>query len=448
MATRYREENLFAAGYELTNPRTFLPAFPEESCVLQAISGLLAVPESIGPAGFLKWVEFTLENPDEIWEIEDSDENRFYYYLNFIDEKNPLPVFAVEVRCSEDLMEVHNFSLLVRESDLHRVRAGDQVYCRAREWERERLVRALNEKALGKYDEDLLEEAKELIDLAINLSGAASAYLFNNRGLILWKMGSTDQAKRDFLESINLDEGNGDPYFNIGLIYLDESDYRRALLYLQRAVEINPSDSQYLTELGHLYLELDREKEALGLFRKAFENNPADAQVDFHLGHYFLYKKREPRHAVKYYCKGLKKDPNDQFALADLAVAHWVVGNRRKTKEINRTLQLKTTLMPYTISRLVYLNVEMGDYENALKYYREALTQKEPFELEWLHYHAALVYAKTGHPQQALHSLDLAVRAGGEAVIKRAMSDKVLRRLKGIPGLRKLIKLNGKRRNR
>jgi hypothetical protein len=76
------------------------------------------------------------------------------------------------------------------------------------------------------------------------------------------------------------------------------------------------------------------------------------------------------------------------------------------------------------------------------------LRQKEPYELEWLHYHAALVYAKTGRTQQALDILDLAVRAGGEAVIKRAMSDKVLRRLKGIPGLRKLVKPHGKRRNR
>jgi tetratricopeptide (TPR) repeat protein len=448
MATRYREENLFEDSDEFEPFKTFLPAFPDEKDLLRAIPGLMDPVRSMGCAGFLSWVDFTLENPDEIWDGGASEEKRHYHYLNYIEEEARPPVFVVEVCCSDDLMEVNNYCLIVRDTDFLRLRSGTQVYCRSKEWEKERLVRALNEKALSKYDEECLDEAKELIDLAINLSGAGSAYLFNNRGLISWKMGGIDQAKRDFLESIKLDEANGDPCFNIGLIYLDECDYHRALLYLQRAVDLNPSDSQYLTELGHLYLELDREAEALQMFRKAFETNPADAQVDFHLGHYFLYKKREPHHAVKYYREGLKKDPNDQFALADLAVAHWVVGNRGKTKEIHRALQHKTALMPYTISRLVYLNVEMGDYENALKYYREALTQKEPFELEWLHYHAAVVYAKTGRPQQALHSLDLAVRAGGEAVIKRAMSDKALRRLKGIPGLRKLVKLNGKRRTR
>ena len=223
-------------------------------------------------------------------------------------------------------------------------------------------------------------------------------------------MGRVDEAKQDFLESISLDEGNGDPYFNIGLIYFDEADFRRALHYLGRAVEINPGDSQFLTELGHLYLELEREDEALRLFDLAFEKDPADAQVDFHLGHYFLYKKHEPRHAVKYYHKGLQKDPGDQFALADLALAHWILGNTRKCLEIHRIIQRNPKLMPYTISRLVYLNMEMGQYEKALRYYHEALNQQELFEPEWLHYNAALVYAKTGRTKQAINILDLAVR--------------------------------------
>jgi tetratricopeptide (TPR) repeat protein len=302
------------------------------------------------------------------------------------------------------------------------------------------VVRALNEKALLKYDQDSLDEARELIDAAIRFSETGSAYLLNNRGLISWKMGRTDQAKSDFLESIELDSANGDPYFNIGLIYFDESNYLKALQYLRRAVEINPFDSQFLTELGHLYLELEREEEALLLFEKAFKNNPGDPQVDFHLGYYFLYKKHDPNNAISYYEKGLRKDPDDQFALADLAIAYWVLGNQSKSSEIHQILKSKSRLMPYTISRMVYLNVEMGDYDTALNYYKKALTEGEPFEPEWLHYNAALVYAKTGRPKLALDILDLAVKAGGDAVIKRAISDKALSSLKRSADFKKLIK--------
>lgn len=434
-----REEGVFAS---------LLPAFPERSSIEKSMPHIDRAVSGLGKAGFLSWVEFTLENPDEIWDVGESFDRVIYHYLSCMGPDGKPPVFAVEVFYSDELTEINDFTLIVDEGDLTLLRAGRLVYSRIAEWERERIVKTLNEMALMKYDEDRLDEASDLIDAAIRVGGSTCAYLFNNRGLICWKMGRIDEAKRNFLEAIELDSENGDPHFNIGLIYFDESDFSRALFYLRKAVDINPLDSQFLTELGHLYLELDREDEALRLFQKAFEHDPADAQVDFHLGYYFLYKKRKPRDAVKYYRKGLQKDPEDQFALADLALAHWILGNKRKTIEIYQVIQKCSDLMPYTISRLVYLNVEMGDYENALKYYRQALTQKEPFEPEWLHYNAALVYAKTGKSRQALDILDLAVKAGGEAVIRRALMEEALNGVKQMPDFKRLLKLSSKRKIR
>lgn len=448
MARRDLEQNYYREAYPTDAPATFLPAFPNVNAILKTMPLRSPGTDQLGKNNFLGLVDFTLENPDEIWEIDESEEIKIYHYLSFLDQGVTTPAFAVEAVFFDDVMEVNNFTLLVRNNDTDMLRSGNLVYCRKREWEKEKLVRSLNERALTRYDEGSLDEARDLIDSAIRLSGTASAYLFNNRGLIYWKMGNIDGAKQDFRDSIGLDEGNGDPHFNIGLIYFDEADYCRARHYLGRAVEINPDDSQFLTELGHLYLELDREEEALKLFDRAFKNDPADAQVDFHLGHYFLFKKQEPRHALKYYRKGLQKDPGDQFALADLAMAHWILGHRRKCLEIHRIIQGNPNLMPYTMSRLVYLNMEMGDYDNALKYYQEALTHKEPFEPEWLHYNAALIYAKTGRTKQALSILGLAVRVGGEAVIEKAMSEKALNRLKRMPDFKKAVKLTSKARSR
>jgi tetratricopeptide (TPR) repeat protein len=443
-----RDEEQTSCHDTFIMPPTFLPLFPDINAILAGLPGVHSKSVEIGMTNFIPWVDFTLENPDEIWEISECEEKRFYHYVGYFEEEGKAPAFAVELCAVDEGTQINGYSLILNGGDLARLRVGHLVYCRSREWEREQIVRALNEQALTKYEEDRLSEARELIDNAIRLSINKSAYLFNNRGLICWKMSDTEQAKQDFLESISLDRGNGDPYFNMGLIYFDENDYRRALYYLQRAAAINPTDSQFLAELAHLYLELGQEAEALRLFRQAEENDPADSQVDFHLGHYFLYKKMNARHAIKYYCQGLRKDPDDQFALADLAVAHWIAGNKRKTKQISRSLRSKPRLMPYTISRLVHLNVQMGDYDSALEYYHQALDQTEPFEPEWLHYNAALVYAKTGRPRLAMDILDLAVKAGGEAVIKRARSDKALRELKTMPDFKKLIKHNSRRGNR
>jgi tetratricopeptide (TPR) repeat protein len=448
MAIKDMQQSVIPNKSRRDQPTTFLPSFPSSRSILGAIPEVIPETVELGKTCFIGWVDFTLENPDEIWEIEQVSDIKIYHYLSFFGNMEGPPVFAVEVRFLDEVLEINDFALILVESEVTVLRSGNLVYCRRLEWEKERLVRALNEQALTKYDQDRLDEARELIDSAIRLSGYASAYLFNNRGLICWKMGKIDEAKQDFLESIHLDSENGDPYFNIGLIYFDECDLSHALHYLRKAVDISPLDSQFLTELAHLYLELDREDEALQLFERAFENDPADAQVDFHLGHYFLYKKCQPRDAVRYYRQGLEKDPHDQFALADLALAHWILGNKRKTLAIHKIIQTYSNLMPYTISRLVYLNMEMGDYESALKYYRKALSQSDPFELEWLHYNAAIVYAKTGRSKQALDILDLAVKAGGEAVIRKALSEKALEELKRLPDFKKLVKLPSRRRNR
>jgi len=447
MATRDREQAIFDQ-YSLVVPQTFLPPFPNEETIQAALPELARGMGPLGKVHFLGWVDFTIENPDEVWEPDGPEDKKLYHYLTFSASDGRPPAFVAEVHCVEDVMEVSDYTFVVDEADLHCIRSGNLLYCRKAEWDRENQVRSLNDRALTEYDENHLEHARELIDAAIRLNGAGSAYLFNNRGLISWKMGKIEEAKQDFLASIRLDTGNADPYFNIGLIYFDEPDYSRALYYLRRAVEINPFDSQFLTELGHLYLELEREEEALGLFRKAEQSDPSDAQVDFHLGYYFLYKKRMPRHALKYYHHGLKKAPDDQFALADLAIAHWILGNRRKSSQIRGLLARNSRLMPYTMSRMVYLNMEMGDYENALNYYRKALSDDEPFEPEWLHYNAALVYVKTGRAKQALDILDLAVKAGGEAVIKRALSEEALKQLKQTPDFKRLVRLSAKRRNR
>lgn len=450
MATRDIDKTIDFLEFSPKPHYTSLPSFPDNKTIATALPEISWTIEQFGKTGFGPWIAFTLENPDEIWDLmnfpEDLD-RKVLLYLSFFGDSNKVPAFCVEVNWLEEGLEVNNFVLLTETKKLESLRTGNLVFSAHREWEREKLVRSLNDAALMKYDEDRLQEAHELINQAIQLSSVGRAYLFNNRGLICWKLGLIDQAKQDFLASINLDGDNGDPYFNLGLIYLDDSDYEKALHYLDRAVELDPEDSQFLAELGHLYLELDREKEALRLFEKAFTNDPDDAQVDFHLGHYFLYKKREPRSAVKYYNRGLKKDPSDQFALADYAVAHLILGNKRKSLQVRKTIEGSNNLAPYTVSRLVYLNLQMGYYDDALDYYEKALVDKEPFEPEWLHYNAALIYARTGRYKQALAVLNLAVQVGGAEVIEKALSDVALQRLKKTPLFRKLVRMSNKRQD-
>lgn len=439
MATSCRDDNDFSNGFnsDLTDLSQdyCLPPFPDG----KTLSRFFPAGQNLTKADFLIWVEFTLANPDEIWEVEDTFYIKSYQYLSYMAADNGFPVFVVTIGGEEDFTDVIDYTIVMDLTGMTNILSGTLLYSRRNEWAKERLVRILNDKALEKYDQGMLSEAVELIDSAISISDEPKAYLHNNRGLILWKSGKIDEAKKEFLKSISLDGENGDPYFNIGLIYFDEYDLDNALTFLGRAVALNPSDSQFLAELGHVCLELNREKDAITLFEEAMNNNPGDAKIDFRLGHFYLYKRKAPRIAIRHFNKGLEKNPSDQFALVDMAIAHWVLGHKRKVKDLHLRIQGMRALMPYTISRLVYLNLELEEYEEALSYYKRAFDLGEQFEPEWLHFHAALVYAKTGRAQQALESLDLAVKAGGVFILEKARAEKALKDLiknlcvKGLP---------------
>ncbi len=439
MATSCRDDNDFSNNFnsELTDGSEYFlpPPFPDG----KALARFFPAGGKLTKVDFLIWVEYTLANPDEIWEVENTYYIKSYQYLSYIECDNGFPVFVVTIGGEEDFADVIDYTIVLDLAGMTNILSGNLVYSRRNEWAKERLVRILNDKALEKYDHGLLVDAVELIDSAISISEEPKAYLHNNRGLILWKSGKIDDAKKEFLKSIRLDGENGDPYFNMGLIYFDEYNLESAFNFLGRAAELNPHDSQFLVELGHVCLELNRENEAMSLFEEALINNPADAKIDFRLGHYYLYKRKAPRIAIRHFRKGLEKNPSDQFALVDMAIAHWVLGHKRKVKDLHHRIQGMRALMPYTISRLVYLNLELEEYEEALSYYRRAFDLGEQFEPEWLHFHAALVYAKTGRAQQALESLDLAVKAGGVFILEKARAEKALKDLiknlyvKGVP---------------
>ncbi len=70
--------------------------------------------------------DFTLESPDEIWEKRGVFRQQVFPLLNFLETKGQVPAFVVEVSTAEDVMEVNDFSLVLKESDLKEIRKRQQ----------------------------------------------------------------------------------------------------------------------------------------------------------------------------------------------------------------------------------------------------------------------------------------------------------------------------------
>ena len=84
MAWRDLEESFCLEDKFQNFQETFLPSFPNERQIGAVLPELIPKFGHLNKAGFLAWLDFALEYPDEIWEANEFTESQFYYYLNFI----------------------------------------------------------------------------------------------------------------------------------------------------------------------------------------------------------------------------------------------------------------------------------------------------------------------------------------------------------------------------
>lgn len=112
------------------------------------------------------------------------------------------------------------------------------------------------------------------------------AVAYNNLGIIA----STDITRlKDsvtcFLKAIELDRSYADPYSSLGVICFRINETDNALLYLTRALKLQPRNFRHYFNLGWVYLEGRKDvEEAKKYFQKAIQLNGKYAESVYALG--------------------------------------------------------------------------------------------------------------------------------------------------------------------
>jgi len=123
------------------------------------------------------------------------------------------------------------------------------------------------------------EEDKGLKVCAIALDQGLSvndrAATFDNRGIILNRLGRFDAAASDFSRAITLRPDLGDAYINFGSILIRRKSYEEALVQINKGMTLGASFPQFGYYDRALALELlGRYKEAYYDYKKALEIEP------------------------------------------------------------------------------------------------------------------------------------------------------------------------------
>jgi Tfp pilus assembly protein PilF len=108
-------------------------------------------------------------------------------------------------------------------------------------------------------------------------------------------------------------------YFNLGNLYLERRDIKRALAMYEHTLKLQPDNTQALINSAMAYYYLGQQPEAEKTLHKALKAEPGNAQAHVTLGMLLVEQKRTAEAEIAFR-KALKHDPANAAAYYNLAV--------------------------------------------------------------------------------------------------------------------------------
>ncbi len=168
---------------------------------------------------------------------------------------------------------------------------------------------------------------------------AISDYLIN--------YGDSEQERREFLEKILailtfIRERTiyAKANYQSAIRYLRAKEYDKAVIELERAVNLNPEFGEAHFRLGIIYNLIGKQDEAISQFRRALEINPRDAAAHNNLGSMY-YLKEMLEEAANEFKEVLKIDPDFAEAHSNLGGVYFKKGMIELARdEVQRALDI------------------------------------------------------------------------------------------------------------
>lgn len=92
-------------------------------------------------------------------------------------------------------------------------------------------------------------------------------------------LGNWEEIIEKYQEILTIDAQHSLANYRLGLIYYNRQEYDEALSYVQRVVDLYPSDYYSVVLLGWINLKMGKIREARILFEKALQISPGDSSA-------------------------------------------------------------------------------------------------------------------------------------------------------------------------
>ncbi len=121
-----------------------------------------------------------------------------------------------------------------------------------------------------------------------------------------------------------------DYYFDLATIYFSREDYRMAAEWLQRGLDVSPTNQKFLYQLGRTHLAMGEYEEAVRAYKQALKSSHQDRHTGIHFALAYSYSlNRDWKNAEHHYkkCSEINPlDPNPYYFLGSISD----IQNKRK----------------------------------------------------------------------------------------------------------------------
>ena len=117
-----------------------------------------------------------------------------------------------------------------------------------------------------------------------------------------------------------------------------KNDYKEAIVFLKKAIDLNPEFSEAYYNLGVSYERLGKHKDAIEMLKKTIELSPDDPNAYYALG-YAYYQKKKYKKAIDAFEHTVSIQPNNAFAFQKLGFSYLKVGKKDKAHEQQKILE-------------------------------------------------------------------------------------------------------------
>ncbi len=133
-----------------------------------------------------------------------------------------------------------------------------------------------------------------------------------NRGVELYQSGFLNQSISEYKSAIDADPRMEESYSNLGLIYVAQRNYSKAVEAFNKALTLKPGRPTTLNGLGAVLYARGKVPEAMEKWKQAVTNDPQFASAYYNMGNAYESEK-DDHSALNAYAKALRTNP----AMAD-----------------------------------------------------------------------------------------------------------------------------------